>query len=497
MKLASRVSAFFLLAMALVLAGFSIALYASANAYLAWRDEEKMQRALDVLEASVDIEPGGLEWEPVDRRMTLGVDHSVDAVRWVVRDEKGGFVDRSTNCPPDGFPSDWSPKAWPRNPSDDTVLGDAPGWRLAARRLELNDLLKQGRGHPDDEPGFEKQYAHLVLVVGLSPVPAESALARLALTLGAFSLGIWAVAAAAGRWLCDRALDPLHQMAKAATAMSASDRGVRLPVAGTGDELDDLGVAFNELLDRLHDAFARMDEAYQRQSRFASDASHQLRTPLAAMLGQVQFALRRDRSSEDYRRVLDVVRTEGERLRQVVETLLALARPDGEAPPAEELDLSEWAAEQIPRWASHPRAADLTLDASQTGDALVEGRPRILSQILDNLLENAFKYSDPGSPVVVEVRRTGHEVVLGVRDRGLGLTPEEAAEAFKPFFRAERIQLAGHPGLGLGLAIAARLASATGAVLDVVSEAGRGSLFRLRMPATVGRPPPETTIERA
>ena len=82
-----------------------------------------------------------------------------------------------------------------------------------------------------------------------------------------------------GRWLCLRALAPVSRMARAATAMTAADLGQRLPAPGTGDELDELGRAFNDLLDRLNEAFVRLNEAYDRQRRFAGDASHQLRTP--------------------------------------------------------------------------------------------------------------------------------------------------------------------------------------------------------------------------
>src|SRR6185312_16074010 len=233
------------------------------------------------------------------------------------------------------FPSDWMPDAWPSSPADGTRFGEAPGWRLAARRLRLEDLLKQGRGHPDDEPGYEVQYRVLVLVAGLSPIPVEATLGRLGLTLSVLSLAVWTVSVAAGRWLCLRALTPVSRMATAATAMTAADLGQRLPIAGTGDELDELGRAFNDLLDRLHEAFVRLHAAYDGQRRFAGDASHQLRTPLAALLGQVQVALRRDRPPEEYRRVLEKVHEEGVRLRQIVESLLVLAQPEAARPELE------------------------------------------------------------------------------------------------------------------------------------------------------------------
>jgi signal transduction histidine kinase len=260
-----------------------------------------------------------------------------------------------------------------------------------------------------------------VLVVGLSPAPVEATLGRLGLTLSALSLGVWAVSASAGRWLCRRALSPVSRMARAATAMTAADLGHRLPVPGTDDELDALGRAFNDLLDRLHEASVRLHAAYDGQRRFAGDASHQLRTPLAALLGQVQVALRRERPPEEYRRVLERVHNEGARLRQIVESLLMLAQPAGARPEPEVLNLRDWLPEQLRRWAAHPRATDLRAEVAEGAPLEVRVHPPLLAQLVDNLLENACKYSPPGTPIII---RTWHEegsVMLSVEALGCGL----------------------------------------------------------------------------
>ena len=187
--------------------------------------------------------------------------------------------------------------------------------------------------------------------------------------------------------------------------MTAADLG-RLPVPGTGDELDDLGRVFNDLLDRLQGAFDRLNDVLERQRRFAGDASHQLRTPLAALLGQVQLARRRDRSPEEYRRVLDRVHDEGTRLRQIVESLLLLAEPGGTRIELEIVDLRGWLPEHLARWSGHPRAGDLRVEVEDDRPLDVRVHSPLLAQLVDNLLDNALKYSPPGSPVVV---RAGHD----------------------------------------------------------------------------------------
>ena len=260
--------------------------------------------------------------------------------------------------------------------------------------------------------------------------------------------------------------------------MTAADLGQRLPAPGTGDELDELGRAFNDLLDRLHEAFVRMHEAYDGQQRFAGDASHQLRTPLAALLGQVQVALRRDRSPEEYRRVLERVRTEGTRLRQIVESLLLLAQPEGIQPEPEVLDLRDWVADHLRRWANHPRAEDLRAEVADGVPLSVRVHPRLLAQLVDNLLENAFKYSAPGTPVLVRVWRENGQAALGVEDRGWGLTAEDLSRVFEPFFRGEQARRDGRAGVGLGLAVAQRIATTFGGTLDVRSQPRNGLPFR-------------------
>jgi two-component system, OmpR family, sensor kinase len=482
MSLATRLSAFFLIALAVVLFGFSAALYLLARNHLVHQVDERLQNALDTLEASVDIEPGGLEWEPADRRMTVGTDQGPSAVRWVVHDGQGAVVDHSANENTGGFPSAWQPTSWPPDLTDVTTFGAVTGWRVAARRLQLDELLRQGRGHPNDEPGYEKQYPTLVLVVGVQPAHVTATLSWLALTLAVLSSVVWLMAAVAGRWLCRRALAPVSRMAMAATEMSFADLGQRLPAAGTGDELDDLSRAFNDLLNRLSDAFAKLNAALDRQTRFAGDASHQLRTPLAALLGQVQVALRRDRSTDEYKRFLSRVQTEGTRLRQIIESLLLLARPDAARPSPAVIDLSEWLPNHLASWASHARAADLRVEVPGDDHLCVRAQPCLLAQLVDNLLENACKYSVPKSPVVLRAWREHETVALSVEDRGCGLEPDELSCVFEPFFRGEQPKLLGIAGVGLGLAVAQRIADAFGGTLDARNMPLEGCSFTLRLP---------------
>jgi heavy metal sensor kinase len=469
MTLAARLSAFFLAALALVLVGFSASLYLLARAYLNRQVDERLAAALDTLAAATELEPDGLEWEPEERHLALGRDPAPDQVRWAVDNGHGRAVDRSANFGANDLPAgDAAALA-----GDGIVFRPAERagqpWRVARR------CLRSGPAAPGVMTAGPGRHEALVLTAALPLGPSRAALHGLVGTLAGLALLLWTAAALLGRRMCRHALAPVSRMAGAARAMGAADLARRLPQPGTGDELDDLGRTFNGLLDRLQDAF-------ERQRRFTGDASHQLRTPLAAMLGQVEVALRRDRPPEEYRRVLGLVQERAAHLSRIVEALLFLARADaeGEVAGLEVLDLAAWLPEQTERWREHARAADLHVEQAAPGPCPVRAQPVLLGQLLDNLLDNAFRYSEAGTPVRVSLAREADAVVLSVEDAGRGIAPEDLPHVFEPFYRPPGNR--GPGGVGLGLAVVRRIAAAFGGAVGAESTTSRGSRFTVRLP---------------
>jgi heavy metal sensor kinase len=489
MSLTNRLSAFFLGALALVLVGFSLTLYLLARVYLDRQVDDQLQNALDVLTAATEVQPTGVEWEPQERPLTLGRERGAGQVCWTVLDLYGKPVDRSRNVGSDNPLAELEQAGLLPAGADQVVNYRGQPWRVVQRTIAapgippgvLESDNRKSLEEFDRRSRRQQQYAVLTLVSGVNLEPVQATLRNLAWLLAGLSAGLWLLAALLGRWLCRRALVPLTHMAAAARTMSAADRDQRLPTTASGDEVEDLGRAFNDLL-------ARLQEAYERQRRFTGDASHQLRTPLAAMLGQVEVALRRDRSGDDYRKVLGLVHGQAVQLRQIVEMLLFLARADGEAklPNLETLDLAAWLADYLRNWNGHPRAADLRGDYPAGVPVWVHVQPALLSQLLDNLLENAWKYSAPGTPVVLRLTAVPGTVTLAVEDAGCGIPAEYLAHVFEPFYRVPPARQAGCPGVGLGLAVVQRIAQAFGGTVSVVSEVGRGSQFRLHLPAQAG-----------
>jgi two-component system, OmpR family, sensor kinase len=458
MSLTSRLSAFFLAGLAVVLAGFSLCTYLIADDYLKRREQDRLQSASDSLRAMVEVDPDGIEWEGRER----GAHELRGEVSWAVHVGDGVLLDYSDNLGSD------DPVRLPAMQSADGEVARpqrGPDRRAVRRVFRVDSLITP------------KKHSALTLTVAISTKAREALQQQLAGTLVGVSCAIWLLALIGGRWYCRRALRPVAAMAIQAQVMDADKGAERLTVDATGDELETLGRSFNGLLDRLH-------EALERQKRFTGDASHQLRTPLAGLLGQVEIALRRDRESDDYRQTLEQVREQAEQLRRIVEMLLFLARADAEAriDNLTILDLAAWLTEQLRRWEGHPRRRDLHIFS--TAPCLVRAQGPLLGQLLDNLIDNALKFSEPGTPVTIRLDRDAHFVRLAVEDEGVGIHVEDQERLFEPFFRSVHAHSVDRAGVGLGLSVAKRIAEVMSGTISAQPRASRGSRFVLTLPAT-------------
>ncbi len=476
MSLAARVCGFFLVTLAVVLAGVSVTFYMLWSAHLHRDLDERLGLALDAIATSVDVDPGRVEWIPGARPQIVVVRPDEDPVFWLVTDHAGVTVDRTWDV--GSADSAALVKLAPARGHSHATHTDSRGrrWRATLRRIHAGPVagaLNEG-ALPE---GVLSEPRSLVLSAVSSLEPVEAGLRNLALLLITLSIVFWLLAAVVGWRLCKRALLPVTRMANAAGSISMADGDHRLPIPGTGDELDLLAGAFNGLLDRLHQEF-------ERQKRFAGDASHQLRTPLAALLGQLEVARRRERSVEEYRRVLDEAHGEALRLRQIVESLLFMARAESDAGTLdlEPVELSLWLRERLARrgGGGGERQADLRERLTTEAPAWVQAQPQLLGQMLDNLVDNACKYSPAGSPIEVEVGREGRYVTLAVKDQGPGIDALDLAHVFEPFYRSAKSRR--RPGVGLGLAVVERIATVFGGTVRAESEPGHGSRFVIRLP---------------
>jgi heavy metal sensor kinase len=289
---------------------------------------------------------------------------------------------------------------------------------------------------------------------------------------------IIAAACGGGAWLSRRALKPVDEITSAARTIGIDNLSLRLRTPQTGDELQRLAEVWNTMLGRLEGAVKTL-------SQFAADASHELRTPLAIVRTSAELALRRARTSESYRDSLAEISAEAERMTQLVEDLLFLARNDACAAemPMESLDpdrlLRDVADELTP--IADVRGIRIRQIKSQTGAALVSGNPAALRRLFLVLLDNAIKYSHPGSEVNVTISGEKETVVVTVEDFGAGIGEADLPHIFQRFYQADKARADG--GFGLGLSLAESIAKAHGATIEASSKEGTGSKFRVIFPA--------------
>jgi signal transduction histidine kinase len=282
----------------------------------------------------------------------------------------------------------------------------------------------------------------------ISPISdAQSDVEKTFLLVGAVSL---VAALLAGYLLAARTASPLREFAATAAKVDAGDLTPRLrPDAGAATELRVLAEAFNHMLDRL-------DQAFARQRQFVSDASHELRSPLTAMRGQLEVLARKDQPGvEEIRRVEAMTRTEMQRVERLVDDLLALAHLDeGVRPSLEEVRVPE-----LLRGLSVADSERAT-EIGELAEGTVRVDPHLIAQVVRNLLSNADRHAGSGGRVVLSARADGPNLIVSVDDDGPGVPPAQRERVFDRFHRSEASRDRGSGGSGLGLGIARSIVEA-------------------------------------
>ena len=320
------------------------------------------------------------------------------------------------------------------------------------------------------------------LVIG-SPSNLNSELQRLRVSLILGSLFMLLVAFTGGMWLADRAMRPVKTITHTAQSIEESDLSRRINLRGR-DELAELANTFDNMLSRLQVAF-------ERQKRFVADASHELRTPLTITNLEINQALSKNRSSAEYKRALQTINLENERMMRMVTDLMTLARMDsGQAIlQFEKLDLSDAALEAVERMTTLAEQQNVKLETTELPELLIKGDRQYLIQMINNLIENAIKYSGSGQMVRVETSfgENGF-ALLRVRDTGPGIPAEHLPHLFDRFYRVDEARTydddSSAPfGSGLGLSIVSWIVEAHHGKINVESQVNEGTIFEVTLPS--------------
>jgi heavy metal sensor kinase len=335
-------------------------------------------------------------------------------------------------------------------------------------------------------PGADRPYRRSTLTdashritVARDATGVRQALRTLAIILAVGVPGAVVLAIAGGYVLAGRMLSPVGAMAETARRITAESLGDRLPVENPHDEFGRLATVINE-------TFARLERAFEQLRRFTADASHELRTPLTAMRSVGEVALQRPLDATAYREVIGSMLEEVDRLTRLVENLLTLTRAEGGRialvrQPADLGVLAAGVTEHL-RVLAEDKEQSLTVDVTAAVSAACD--PTVLRSGLVNLLHNAIKYTPAKGAICVSVRRTAAgEASIDVVDSGPGIAAGHQGRVFERFYRVDAGRSRDAGGVGLGLAIARWAVEANGGRLELESDEGRGSIFRIVLPA--------------
>jgi heavy metal sensor kinase len=314
------------------------------------------------------------------------------------------------------------------------------------------------------------------LVIGRPTEDIEQALDRLQHTL-MIAVPLTLVAAGGGGvFLARRALKPVDEMTRKARSIEERDLSQRLEVK-TRDEL-------GRLASTLNDMIARLERAFGRQRQFTSDASHELRAPLAVIEAESTLSLQRKRAAGEYRQSLETIAQEAARMSLIIDQLLSLARADSEKEPLslEELSLGELLGELSSDLEVLCRRKGLKLELTQLEDSMVKGDRLRLRVLFLNLLDNAIRYTPGGGTVSISLRREGQMAVVSISDTGPGIPEADLPHIFERFYRVDKARSRTEGGTGLGLSIAQYIAEVHGGRIEAESEPGKGSTFRVWLP---------------
>ncbi len=351
---------------------------------------------------------------------------------------------------------------------------------------EPSSLPKRGRGKTIWEKGKPVRVLSAAVPLGVIQIgmPIDEFGEMLdAFTWTAFlaSPVLLLFAAAGGYWMSRRALAPVGRIARTAENIEARNLSARLPLRGTGDELDHLSTTLNAMFGRLEDAFRRI-------TQFTADASHELRTPVAIIRTTAEVIRRRPRSQEEYAQALDRILAESERTTELIEALMLLARADANVEDVipEPVELAELVRASCADACVLAEAAGLTLEYQVASPHTVSGDRRALRRLLLILLDNAIKYSRPGGEIRLSLdlcqNRDRPGALFQVRDNGIGISPEDLPHIFERFYRASKDRSRKMGGLGLGLSIAQSIVLRHGGEIQAESRLGEGSIFHVFLP---------------
>lgn len=325
---------------------------------------------------------------------------------------------------------------------------------------------------------FTDRYDRFVVIVSAIDIYGKSKLQNLAqvliivLVLGMIAFFLL------GRIYAERALNPIKQLVAEIAGISISNLNQRASEGNGQDEIAQLAISFNAML-------ARLESAFEAQRNFIANASHEMRTPLTAISGQLEVVLMKERSSDEYKVAVESVLQDIHKLNKLANRLLMLAQTGTDAPEANfisvRVDDIIWEArtELLKRKPEYQIDVELDETIIDLEELQVRGSDILLKTLVLNLMENGCKYSD-NNTIKVSIGIRAKHLELSFSDNGIGISESDLKQIFAPFFRSNSIR--NRDGHGIGLSLVKRITDLHKGTIKVVSELGKGSTFSVSLP---------------
>jgi two-component system, OmpR family, heavy metal sensor histidine kinase CusS len=370
-------------------------------------------------------------------------------------------------------------------------------------QLDLSDLTQltmQARSRPDrsirmkgrDGRAFRVTIASAqvgtpatqtdTLQIAVDVSQKEALLARFRFWFWAILLVTFVLFPLAGYQIARHGIRPVEEMATTARHISSTNLRERILPEGYPFELASLAGTFNQMLDRL-------EESFERISRFSADIAHDLRTPVNNIRGEAEVALARARTSGEYREVIESCLEEAVRLSDLIGDLLFLAR--AESPLShlrrERVDVGELLGRVREYYEASAADGEVSLTTTIGEPVVAELDRTLLQRAVGNLVSNALAHTPPGGAIVLGTNADFCTIRIEVSDTGFGIPAEALPRVFDRFFRVDTSRSHGSGGTGLGLAIVKSIALLHGGNVEITSQPGQGTRVTLQMPASGGR----------
>jgi heavy metal sensor kinase len=449
----------------IILSCFSLFLYLTMADSLSKGVDNKIRTMAEIVASSVRSPFGaGTSMADLDQIMTerFGIRPLGRFIQ--ILDESGRIGDRSTNL------------------RDVQIPISVQTMKAASRGVITFETVEVMGKYPlrvVTMPIIENEKMVGIVQVGSSLEGVEEALQQLLLILLIAVPAALLIASAGGLFLANKALRPVDAITQIARRIGSGDLSQRIRIKRVNDEIGRLASTFNEMI-------AKLEKSFRQVKRFTADASHELKTPLTILRGEVEVGLKKKRGLKEYERILTSNLEEINRMSRIVEDLLTLSRADmGELTmEREEIELSALAREVWQDLQLLAKKKRIQLKFMDNGFTRVEGDPLFLRQLILNLTENGLKYTPAGGEVAVRVKgdRDQGVVQLLVTDTGVGIPQKDLKRIFDRFFRVDAARSRETGGTGLGLSICQWIAQAHEGKIAVESKVGKGSTFTVTLP---------------